>query len=203
MDLSLKVLSECDCGSHKVYLNFWVTHFGGCNRVQIKVDSSVFGWDCPSPKFLQNMLAVLYANDCNSYGRTSRTIIKRRYFRRYYSRNTQRWRSSWYYLSEVSLTSLRGLSELTGLSDAISSICDHAWRSMAWSFWSRWSFQKKITNFLITTYIVLQVDEGFLDPTKLIRRVQEKYEFVLKFGKFSIFQISYTMYSQPGQAAFA
>ena len=32
-----------------MYLNFWVTHFGGCDRVQIKVNISVFGWDCPSP----------------------------------------------------------------------------------------------------------------------------------------------------------
>src|SRR6202167_6276408 len=49
MDLSLRVSSEYDCGSHKVYLNFWVTHFGGCDRVQIKVNISMFGWDCPSP----------------------------------------------------------------------------------------------------------------------------------------------------------
>ena len=49
MDLSLRVLSEYDCGSHKVYLNFWVTDFSGCNGVQIKVNISVFGWDCPSP----------------------------------------------------------------------------------------------------------------------------------------------------------
>jgi hypothetical protein len=42
-------LSESNCGSHKVYLNFWVTHFGGCDRVQIKVNISMFGWDCPSP----------------------------------------------------------------------------------------------------------------------------------------------------------
>jgi hypothetical protein len=49
MDLSLRVLSEYDYGSHKVYLNFWVTHFGGCDRVQIKVNISVFGWECPSP----------------------------------------------------------------------------------------------------------------------------------------------------------
>jgi len=46
MDLSFKVLSECDSGSHKVYLSFQVrvTHFG-CNRVQIKVNISMFGWD--------------------------------------------------------------------------------------------------------------------------------------------------------------
>jgi len=37
--------------SHKVYLNFWVTHFGGCDRVQINVNISIFGWDCPSPPY--------------------------------------------------------------------------------------------------------------------------------------------------------
>ena len=49
MDLSLNVLFQFYCGSHKVYLNFWVTHFGGSDRVQIKVNMSMFGWDCPSP----------------------------------------------------------------------------------------------------------------------------------------------------------
>ena len=48
-ELSLNVLSQFYCGSHKVYLNFWVTHFGGSDRVQIKVNISMFGWDCPSP----------------------------------------------------------------------------------------------------------------------------------------------------------
>ena len=46
MDLSVKVSSEYYCGSYKVYLNFWVTDFGGCNRVQIKANISVFGWGC-------------------------------------------------------------------------------------------------------------------------------------------------------------
>ena len=49
MDLSVKVSSEYYCGSYKVYLNFWVTDFGGCDRVQIKANISVFGWGCPSP----------------------------------------------------------------------------------------------------------------------------------------------------------
>jgi hypothetical protein len=42
---SLRVSSEYDCGSHKVYLNFWVTDFGGCDRVQIMVNMSMFGSD--------------------------------------------------------------------------------------------------------------------------------------------------------------
>jgi len=63
--------------------------------------------------------------------------------------------------------------------------------------------RKTLQLFLITIYIVLQVDEGSLDPRELIRRVQEKHEFVLKFGRYSInFQL-HTMYSQPGQAASA
>ena len=37
MDLSVKVSSEYYCGSYKVYLKFWVTDFGGCDRVQISV----------------------------------------------------------------------------------------------------------------------------------------------------------------------
>ena len=49
IDLSVKVSSEYYCGSYKVYLNFWVTDFGGCDRVQIKANISVFGWGCPSP----------------------------------------------------------------------------------------------------------------------------------------------------------
>ena len=49
MDLSPRVSFEYDCGGHKVYLNFWVTDFGGCDMVQIKANISVFGWDCPSP----------------------------------------------------------------------------------------------------------------------------------------------------------
>ena len=48
-DVSVKVSSEFYCGSYKVYLNFWVTDFGGCDRVQIKANISVFGWGCPSP----------------------------------------------------------------------------------------------------------------------------------------------------------
>jgi len=61
MDLLLEVSSECDCGSHKVYLNFWVTHFGGCDKVQIKVNISVFGWDCPSPLIIMfNVLHLDY-----------------------------------------------------------------------------------------------------------------------------------------------
>ena len=49
MDLPVKVSCEYDCGSYKVYLNFWVTDFGGCDKVQIKANISVFGWGCPSP----------------------------------------------------------------------------------------------------------------------------------------------------------
>lgn len=63
--------------------------------------------------------------------------------------------------------------------------------------------RKTLQLFLITTYIVLQVDEGSSDPRELIRRVQEKYEFVLKFSKYSIKIFIHTMYSQPGQAASA
>jgi hypothetical protein len=48
MNFSLRISSEYDRGSHKVYLNFWVTDFGGCDKVQIKVNISMFGWDFPS-----------------------------------------------------------------------------------------------------------------------------------------------------------
>ena len=50
MDLSLNVLSQLYCGSYKVYLNFWVTHFSGCDTDRvIKINIFMFGWDCPSP----------------------------------------------------------------------------------------------------------------------------------------------------------
>ena len=52
MDSSLNVLSQFYCGSYKVYLNFWVTHFGGYERVQITINISMFGWDCTSPIFV-------------------------------------------------------------------------------------------------------------------------------------------------------
>jgi hypothetical protein len=71
MDLSLRVLFEYDCGSHKVYLNFWVTDFGGCDRVQIKVNISIFGWDSPSPPIgarspVKNVILLEFYTKCFS-----------------------------------------------------------------------------------------------------------------------------------------
>jgi hypothetical protein len=50
IDPPAKNSSETGCRSHKVYLNSWVTEISGCESVQININSSVFGMDCPSPK---------------------------------------------------------------------------------------------------------------------------------------------------------